>query len=80
MTIGPATDIVASPTPQRRRLVSHHNNHSNTKTSPILSPGNRRRKEIGDYWLGKTLGKGSSGTFHKKTTTIRLESFAFIII
>ncbi|ORZ08328.1 kinase-like domain-containing protein [Absidia repens] len=29
--------------------------------SPILSPGNRRRKEIGDYWLGKTLGKGSSG-------------------
>ena len=26
------------------------------------SPGNRRRKDIGDYWLGKTLGKGSSGT------------------
>ncbi|KAI9028167.1 kinase-like domain-containing protein [Phycomyces nitens] len=26
-----------------------------------MSPGNRRRKDIGDYWLGKTLGRGSSG-------------------
>ncbi|KAL9556857.1 hypothetical protein MBANPS3_001679 [Mucor bainieri] len=27
----------------------------------MMSPGNRRRKDVGDYWLGKTLGRGSSG-------------------
>jgi serine/threonine protein kinase len=31
----------------------------------------RKRKEAGDYWLGRTLGKGSSGRvklgYHKRT-------------
>ncbi|KAI7901758.1 kinase-like domain-containing protein [Cokeromyces recurvatus] len=51
-------DIIASPTPQKKVF----GNFSNKKQkSPMLSPGNRRRKEVGDYWLGKTLGRGSSG-------------------
>ncbi|KAI8049145.1 kinase-like domain-containing protein [Gilbertella persicaria] len=50
---------MASPSPQRRLLAKFpHNKHIN---SPIMSPGNRRRKDVGDYWLGKTLGRGSSG-------------------
>lgn len=56
-----------SPAPQRRIIVKpqspgkHHIPPPNL--SPLLSPGTgRRRKDIGDYWLGKTLGKGSSGT------------------
>ncbi|KAI8100107.1 kinase-like domain-containing protein, partial [Halteromyces radiatus] len=52
---------VASPAPQRRRYVNTTIKPSSLKMSPILSPGNRRRKEVGEYWLGKTLGKGSSG-------------------
>ncbi|ORX51587.1 Pkinase-domain-containing protein, partial [Hesseltinella vesiculosa] len=52
--------LLRSPAPQRRQLVTYVRKPS-TRTSPILSPGNRRRKEIGDYWLGRTLGKGSSG-------------------
>ncbi|SAL98954.1 hypothetical protein [Absidia glauca] len=59
MTIEPPT--MASPAPQRRRFVPSSNVSSTMKMSPILSPGNRKRKEIGEYWLGKTLGKGSSG-------------------
>lgn len=57
----------SSPAPQRRIIVKpqspgkHHIPPPNL--SPLLSPGTgRRRKDIGDYWLGKTLGKGSSGT------------------
>ncbi|KAG1441092.1 hypothetical protein G6F56_011637 [Rhizopus delemar] len=30
-------------------------------TSEPLSPGKRPRQEIGEYWLGKTLGQGTSG-------------------
>lgn len=52
-------DTMASPAPQRRPLAKYpHNKHN----SPMMSPGNRRRKDVGDYWLGKTLGRGSSGT------------------
>ncbi|KAI9275312.1 kinase-like domain-containing protein [Sporodiniella umbellata] len=47
-------DSMPSPSPQRKTLFKK-------KGSPIMSPGNRRRKDVGDYWLGKTLGKGSSG-------------------
>lgn len=47
-------DTIPSPSPQRRVLFKK-------QSSPIMSPGNRRRKDVGDYWLGKTLGKGSSG-------------------
>ncbi|CAO3596498.1 unnamed protein product [Absidia cylindrospora] len=62
MTIDPSTDIMASPAPQRRRFANPAGSKPSTqKMSPILSPGNRKRKEIGEYWLGKTLGKGSSG-------------------
>lgn len=51
-------DTMASPAPQRRVLAKYpHNKHN----SPMMSPGNRRRKDVGDYWLGKTLGRGSSG-------------------
>ncbi|KAG2229922.1 hypothetical protein INT48_008303 [Thamnidium elegans] len=50
---------MASPSPQRRALAKYP--HSNKHNSPIMSPGNRRRKDVGDYWLGKTLGRGSSG-------------------
>ncbi|KAI9263577.1 kinase-like domain-containing protein [Helicostylum pulchrum] len=52
-------DTMASPSPQRRALAKYP--HSNKHNSPIMSPGNRRRKDVGDYWLGKTLGRGSSG-------------------
>lgn len=51
-------DTIASPSPQRKILAKYpHNKHN----SPMMSPGNRRRKDVGDYWLGKTLGRGSSG-------------------
>ncbi|KAG1351972.1 hypothetical protein G6F62_002832 [Rhizopus arrhizus] len=57
-------DTIPSPSPQRRVLFKK-------QSSPIMSPGNRRRKDVGDYWLGKTLGKGSSGCvkigIHKMT-------------
>lgn len=65
MTIEPPT--MASPAPQRRRFVPSSNVSSTMKMSPILSPGNRKRKEIGEYWLGKTLGKGSSGTVRESS-------------
>ncbi|KAI9304554.1 kinase-like domain-containing protein [Cunninghamella echinulata] len=55
------TNVLASPTPQRRYLHHGKKTAASILLSPILSPGNRRRKEVGDYWLGKTLGKGSSG-------------------
>lgn len=62
----------SSPAPQRRIIVKpqspgkHHIPPPNL--SPLLSPGTgRRRKDIGDYWLGKTLGKGSSGTLFSFT-------------
>lgn len=52
-------DTIASPAPQRRIIAKYpHSKHN----SPMMSPGNRRRKDVGDYWLGKTLGRGSSGT------------------
>ncbi|KAI8880668.1 Pkinase-domain-containing protein [Backusella circina FSU 941] len=48
------TNMIASPSPQRKILTN--------KNMPIMmSPGNKRRKDVGDYWLGKTLGRGSSG-------------------
>lgn len=50
-----AVDTIPSPSPQRRIIFKK-------QSSPMMSPGNRRRKDVGDYWLGKTLGKGSSGT------------------
>lgn len=57
-------DTIPSPSPQRRTLFKK-------QSSPNMSPGNRRRKDVGDYWLGKTLGKGSSGCvkigIHKMT-------------
>lgn len=50
--------MAASPAPQRRSIAKYpHTKHN----SPMMSPGNRRRKDVGDYWLGKTLGRGSSG-------------------
>ncbi|CEG67504.1 Putative CAMK/CAMKL protein kinase [Rhizopus microsporus] len=49
-----AVDTIPSPSPQRRIIFKK-------QSSPMMSPGNRRRKDVGDYWLGKTLGKGSSG-------------------
>ncbi|KAI8376998.1 kinase-like domain-containing protein [Blakeslea trispora] len=59
MTIINTPATMASPSPQRRPLSKHsYHKHMN---SPIMSPGNRRRKDVGDYWLGKTLGRGSSG-------------------
>ncbi|KAI9497592.1 kinase-like domain-containing protein [Zychaea mexicana] len=57
-SFNPCTGIIASPAPQRRIVVKPHHSPSNSRPT---SPGNRRRKDIGDYWLGKTLGKGSSG-------------------
>lgn len=51
-------DTIASPTPQRKILKTP----KHKLYSPLMSPGNRRRKDVGDYWLGKTLGRGSSGT------------------
>ncbi|KAG2224243.1 hypothetical protein INT45_000274 [Circinella minor] len=44
------------------------------------SPGNRRRKDIGDYWLGKTLGKGSSGRVKLGIHKISGEKVAIKII
>jgi hypothetical protein len=47
-------NMIASPSPQRKILAN--------KNNPVMmSPGNKRRKDVGDYWLGKTLGRGSSG-------------------
>ncbi|KAL0077032.1 kinase-like domain-containing protein [Phycomyces blakesleeanus] len=62
----PAIGVIASPAPQRRVFTKpqqHINVPSFKFTAPpiAMSPGNRRRKDIGDYWLGKTLGRGSSG-------------------
>ncbi|KAI9320227.1 kinase-like domain-containing protein [Dichotomocladium elegans] len=57
----------SSPAPQRRIVVKPQSparlgSPSPPNLSPLLSPDTgRRRKDIGDYWLGKTLGKGSSG-------------------
>ncbi|KAI9487825.1 MAG: kinase-like domain-containing protein [Benjaminiella poitrasii] len=51
-------DTMVSPTPQRKVFGKFSNKK---QKSPMSSPGNRRRKEVGDYWLGKTLGRGSSG-------------------
>ncbi|KAI8388541.1 kinase-like domain-containing protein [Radiomyces spectabilis] len=48
------TDI-GSPSPQRRII------GKSSRPPHPTSPG-RRRKEIGNYWLGRTLGKGSSGS------------------
>ncbi|KAI8367876.1 kinase-like domain-containing protein [Choanephora cucurbitarum] len=59
MTIINTPATMASPSPQRKPLSKYsYQKHMN---SPIMSPGNRRRKDVGDYWLGKTLGRGSSG-------------------
>ncbi|KAI8968159.1 kinase-like domain-containing protein [Mycotypha africana] len=51
-------NTVVFPATQRRALAKYPQSNCN---SPILSPGKRRRKDVGDYWLGKTLGRGSSG-------------------
>ncbi|KAI9317473.1 kinase-like domain-containing protein [Dichotomocladium elegans] len=48
--------------------------------SPIFSPGKRRRKDIGDYWIGKTLGKGSSGRVKLGIHKITGEKVAIKII
>ncbi|OZJ02208.1 hypothetical protein BZG36_04713 [Bifiguratus adelaidae] len=40
----------------------------------------RRRKEVGDYWLGKTLGKGSSGRVKLGTHKVTGEQVAIKII
>jgi hypothetical protein len=56
-------DTMASPAPQRRVLAAaKYPRTKHQANSPMVSPGNRRRKDVGDYWLGKTLGRGSSGT------------------
>ncbi|KAF7722438.1 hypothetical protein EC973_003140 [Apophysomyces ossiformis] len=59
----PVLNTIASPSPQRRFLKTAQASTQGSKLhpSPATSPGNRRRKDIGDYWLGKTLGRGSSG-------------------
>ncbi|KAG0172312.1 hypothetical protein DFQ30_010724 [Apophysomyces sp. BC1015] len=42
-----------------------------TRHAPRVQPLVRKRKEIGDYWLGKTIGRGVSGRvklgIHKQT-------------
>lgn len=58
----PIKDTMASPSPQRRVLAADKYRHTKHYPSPMMSPGNKRRKDVGDYWLGKTLGRGSSGT------------------
>ncbi|KAI8138547.1 kinase-like domain-containing protein [Fennellomyces sp. T-0311] len=65
----PQRRIVVKPTSANSSNSSSSSNHYRRHSgrvqpsfSPgVTSPGNRRRKDIGDYWLGKTLGKGSSG-------------------
>ncbi|KAG0172611.1 hypothetical protein DFQ28_010187 [Apophysomyces sp. BC1034] len=59
----PVLNTIASPAPQRRVIKPAQGFIPVSKIhgSPAVSPGNRRRKDIGDYWLGKTLGRGSSG-------------------
>lgn len=55
---------MASPAPQRRSLKKKAGQHqpSSGAFTPFTSPSTgRRRKDVGDYWLGHTLGKGSSG-------------------
>lgn len=85
-TFNPPIIPIASPAPQRRIIVkppaSPSNNNQrqhygqNLQPPPptfsptsVTSPG-KRRKEVGDYWLGKTLGKGSSGTHNIYTYII----------
>ncbi|KAI9284470.1 kinase-like domain-containing protein [Umbelopsis sp. AD052] len=65
---------MASPAPQRRSLKKKAGQHqpSAGTFTPFTSPSTgRRRKDVGDYWLGHTLGKGSSGRvklgIHKET-------------
>ncbi|ORY96938.1 hypothetical protein BCR43DRAFT_474942 [Syncephalastrum racemosum] len=55
--------VVKPPSSPRRHLYHHRNNQlqAGSPASGALSPNNRRRKDVGEYWLGKTLGKGSSG-------------------
>ncbi|KAG2184797.1 hypothetical protein INT43_000710, partial [Umbelopsis isabellina] len=64
---------IASPAPQRRSIRKKAvNKPSSEAFTPFTSPTTgRRRKDVGDYWLGHTLGKGSSGRVkigvHKET-------------
>lgn len=54
---------IASPAPQRRSIRKKAvKKPSSEAFTPFTSPtSGRRRKDVGDYWLGHTLGKGSSG-------------------
>ncbi|KAI8972483.1 kinase-like domain-containing protein [Pilobolus umbonatus] len=68
-------DMMVSPSPQRRIL-----KYPNKMNSPLMSPSNRRRKDVGDYWLGKTLGKGSSGRVKMGIHKVTGEKVAIKII
>ncbi|ORY97961.1 kinase-like domain-containing protein [Syncephalastrum racemosum] len=40
----------------------HHHHHSHKRSPPpIPLPPARKRREIGDYYIGKTIGRGASG-------------------
>jgi hypothetical protein len=53
---------IASPAPQRRSIKKKTVQQPPGTFTPFTSPSTgRRRKDVGDYWLGHTLGKGSSG-------------------
>ncbi|CAM0142436.1 unnamed protein product [Umbelopsis sp. WA50703] len=64
---------IASPAPQRRSIRKKAVKKPSLEAfTPFSSPTTgRRRKDVGDYWLGHTLGKGSSGRVkigvHKET-------------
>ncbi|KAI8878199.1 Pkinase-domain-containing protein [Backusella circina FSU 941] len=58
----------------------HQYFHKEQIGSPILSPGRRRRKDVGDYWLGKTLGRGSSGRVKMGIHKVTGEKVAIKII
>lgn len=53
-------DTTALPLPQKKGL---------TEEQTIRSPQGSSRQGVGHYWLGKTLGKGSSGTTFKFHST-----------
>src|ERR1700731_1385411 len=75
---------IASPAPQRRSIKKKVVQQPSGTFTPFTSPSTgRRRKDIGDYWLGHTLGKGSSGTLVTRALdhrTKRLTTSAQVVL
>jgi hypothetical protein len=63
---------IASPAPQRRSIRKKAVKKPSLEAfTPFSSPTTgRRRKDVGDYWLGHTLGKGSSGRLSFKAFSL----------